>query len=234
MKKDIKSRSAFTKEQKNVLIDLIESKKEILKNRSHTTEVNAAKKRAWNEIKGSFYDVYPVNLEKGEKEKDWDQFRKCWENLVKTAKDLVGDEKKERRKTGGGDCETQACEISRRVVDILGEDIHPLENKFDSDAGHHPNVIKLDCDSNDNVLVPANSGDYKLCKRFKSGKKSDKEIVKDLVERKLELEVEYLKLKIEKERAAKEDEEEERWLRMNLLRKQTELAERQIAQLPFN
>ena len=89
-------------------------------------------KKAWDEIANNFNSHEEVS------NRDSQQLKKCWENIKSRAKKDVADEKRERRRTGGGECPAFGRPgFTSQVLGIIPSQLKPLHNPYDEDASYH-------------------------------------------------------------------------------------------------
>ena len=119
----------FTPQEKEVLTTIIRTcgEGDVLKSRDNSLKVKDKKDRAWTEIHKQFLSagVSPVA-------RDIDSLRTCYKNLTNKTKKDFAEYRKEVKMTGGGQNPRVLSSISEAMIDLLGNDLKPLENSFDS------------------------------------------------------------------------------------------------------
>jgi len=60
-----------------------------------------------------------------------------FDNMKKSAKKALANEKVARKKTGGGTCESVTDDTCGKVLALLGNRARPLVNEFDADAEYN-------------------------------------------------------------------------------------------------
>jgi len=121
----------FSVDESVRLIDLISdpAHKAIVLNKGRETAIVNKKNAAWKTIHAAYNG-------EGQRPRDLDQLKKKWENLVTQAKKNGAEERTQRVVTGGGPAAPAMSAISQKVLGILGDQVMPLRNEFDSDKDH--------------------------------------------------------------------------------------------------
>lgn len=128
----------FTALEKETLYELVEKYKEVIENKKNDGRMIEKKEKTWQLISKHF------NARHGVSTRTTTQLKTCWKNLKKKAKTEVTEDKKEKRKTGGG--ENSAAPISamsQKVIELLPQQIFSLSNPYDDDAAYHGDAAEV-------------------------------------------------------------------------------------------
>lgn len=126
----------WTAEEETVFIDLVRQYP-VLQSRQNSLKVNGEKLQAWEDIAGK------LASEAGTRIRTVQQLRDKWDNMKRSAKKAGALSKFEVNKTGGGKPANFMNEAQQKVVDILGDEMDPLLNPHDCDAGYHEKEIEI-------------------------------------------------------------------------------------------
>ncbi|KAI1281204.1 hypothetical protein HDE_13315 [Halotydeus destructor] len=141
----------FTADEKKLLLDLVGEHADIIRSRDKSTETNAKKAKAWASICLAFNATEETVYHRTS-----ESLKKAWENLILNAKKDKSLANASLKQTGGGPATRVLSELSQAVVDTIGDELNPLSNPFDSDAGHH--ITLEHCDGQE-IFVEDGEGD---------------------------------------------------------------------------
>ena len=103
----------------------------IIESKKNDTRSIEQKRKLWVKLAENFVS-FP-----GTQKRDYQQLKKCWENLKSKAKKAVRNEKMETMRTGGGTFTSQRDPVTERIEAMIPSQMHPLPNPFDDDAAMH-------------------------------------------------------------------------------------------------
>src|SRR5277367_1512345 len=86
----------FTANEKNVLVDLVSTRKAVIENKQTDGVTVREKEAAWQSLASEFNAYSNVT------KRSWNQLKLCYENLKKRTKKNVASDKVQTSKTGGG------------------------------------------------------------------------------------------------------------------------------------
>ena len=126
-----KKRKTYSDQEKELLIDIISktADHEILTSPSNTKEAITRKKAVWQHVMKEFACA-------GGGEWDLEQIKTWYRNSRRDAKTAVRELKAHRTATGGGPPAADLPADKVRMLQILGDDVKPLDNPNDSDAAY--------------------------------------------------------------------------------------------------
>ncbi|XP_062573814.1 myb/SANT-like DNA-binding domain-containing protein 3 [Saccostrea cucullata] len=125
----------FTALEKSVLLELIESRKDIIENKQNDGKMVLKKNSEWEKITTEFNASHGVN------QRTCIQLKSLWKNMKSRTKSAVAKDRRERTKTGGGpQSETGLDTVSAAISTMLPQQINSLSNEFDDDASLHGDV----------------------------------------------------------------------------------------------
>ena len=114
------------------LCELVEKYNDIVESKKNDGRMIEQKEKTWQIISQQF------NAWHGVSERTAKQLKECWKNIKRKAKSEVSEDKKERRKTGGGEkSDDGISSISQKVIELLPQQINSLTNPYDGDAVYH-------------------------------------------------------------------------------------------------
>ncbi|KAL1488996.1 hypothetical protein ABEB36_014775 [Hypothenemus hampei] len=138
--------SAFTVDEKNLLIFLIDQNKHFIENKKTDANTNRAKAEIWSKITTAFNSRFSARTEK--------QLKKLWDNMKNKTRKIDTEHKKEMLKTGGGPPIQQYDDsISERVRSIVPTINFEIQNVFDSNY--------LPQEENSDPIIASTSSKYK-------------------------------------------------------------------------
>ncbi|KAK5648389.1 hypothetical protein RI129_003281 [Pyrocoelia pectoralis] len=139
----------YSQNEKNVLVTIVNSYKNIIENKKTDAVTNGEKEKAWQQIAQKFNAVSPENIYR-----DVQSLKKTYSNIKMQVKKAAADEKTEIYKTGGGrkrECNEPV--LMELMLDTINKKtVYGFQNQFDND--YHP----LD-NAGESVLEQQNIGD---------------------------------------------------------------------------
>ena len=127
-----------SKEEKEVLIDLIQPHLEIIRSTAKDTPMCIKKAEAWQKIEKEFNES-----EHKKCQRPAEKLKKIWKNMAQDAKSRSSENKQLSRKTGGGPAPCDLDTQTQKVLDALGDTVLPLDNPFDNDKDQHGSDVIL-------------------------------------------------------------------------------------------
>jgi hypothetical protein len=137
----------FSELEKEVLLELIGTRKNIIENKQNDGRMISKKNAEWSNIEKEFNSRYGIN------KRSLTQLKSLWKNLKARTKSVVAKERRERKKTGGEPAENNLDRISCTIIEMLPQQINSLENPYDDDASHHGDEPDNEGDLNENEEV---------------------------------------------------------------------------------
>lgn len=136
----VKNRLRFNEKDYELLIELISHHRDTIMDRRQDYGSLEKRRKVWSDVTTAFNAGRPFDRHASS-----DQVKKLWDNLQTKSKNKIAKEKQERRLTGGGTIEVESNDFDQKVAAIIGNELKPYDNPFDSDANHHgDDIIKLD------------------------------------------------------------------------------------------
>lgn len=140
----------FTESDIEALIEAVKPHEEAIKVRARDNVARRKLAQTWDQIKTAFNSNPDIS-----QPRTVEKLRKKWENIVQAAKSDHSKHKQAIKKTGGGGPPPEISSASQQVIEIMGQEFLPFENKFDSDrAQHGDSVIHLDEGNDGPQLTP--------------------------------------------------------------------------------
>src|SRR5271156_5274083 len=118
----------FSKVEKYYLVTLVEPAIGIVENKKTDEKTSSDKDEEWQKLVVKFNAKFPAENRTGV------QLMTCWKNLKRTTKDEFAKARRSKLVTGGGEGEPDPQPICVKVAALVPRQIHPLPNRFDSDA----------------------------------------------------------------------------------------------------
>ncbi|KAF5270541.1 hypothetical protein FQR65_LT05439 [Abscondita terminalis] len=118
----------FTTFEKNLVVDLVQSKISILENKKTDTVSNEAKNQAWNSIAVA----YNSSCQTGHRTPK--QLKDLYSVLKRAARKNIATDRAEHFKSGGGIYTKTTSEIDIKIIEALPQQFEPDANAFDSSA----------------------------------------------------------------------------------------------------
>ncbi|XP_064553851.1 myb/SANT-like DNA-binding domain-containing protein 4 [Drosophila montana] len=116
----------FTAEEEQVLMELLEERKNILENKKSDAATWKQKEQAWEEMADTFYTRTGIRRE-------WKALRDKFINMKRRSKVELGEDKTHSFRMGTG-----------KFIALMGDSTAGLSNQFDSDASNVPNDINFE------------------------------------------------------------------------------------------
>ncbi|PSN36540.1 hypothetical protein C0J52_22512 [Blattella germanica] len=127
----------FTVIEKQIVIELIDKYKSIIENKKSDGVSVRQKEKAWADLCAEFNANLEVN------NRTVKQIRQYYDNLKRSAKKAVSDDKLERFRTGGGVFKPSVDDDTAKLVAIIQDQVEPLQNPFDSNAEYNGDILVL-------------------------------------------------------------------------------------------
>ncbi|KAJ3640329.1 hypothetical protein Zmor_003636 [Zophobas morio] len=152
----------FTEKEKEAVVEIIERYRPQLENKVTDATSHREKQAAWEKV------IHECNATSQTAPRTVKQLKVLWANIKRTTKKSIAeenkkryletreeydgeyvaslkrlkmDEKKERSKTGGGQCNTQLSDMDARILAMVEPQARPLCNIFDCDNVYHGDVV---------------------------------------------------------------------------------------------
>ncbi len=120
--------------EKNVLLELVEERKDIIENKKNDGRMIGKKEEAWQDICKIFGSRHGVN------KRTVKQLKALWKNMKGKAKKAIATERRERIKTGGGKADDTMDSVSQKINVMMPQQMNSLSNPYDDDADLHGDV----------------------------------------------------------------------------------------------
>lgn len=140
----------FSELEKEILLELIHAKKDIIENKQNDGRMVSKKNTEWTNIEKEFNSRHGVN------KRTITQLKSLWKNLKARTKSAVAKERREKKKTGGGPAGKSLDKIASTISEMLPQQINSLQNQYDDDASLHgdePDDDNEDSDDNDEIMT---------------------------------------------------------------------------------
>lgn len=136
MSKNSKSPN-FTALEKTVLLELIDSRKDVIENKQNDGKMVLKKNSEWEKITTEF------NASHGVHQRTCIQLKSLWKNMKSRTKTAVARDRREKAKTGGGpQADTELDSLHTAISTMLPQQINSIGNEFDDDAALHGDLDK--------------------------------------------------------------------------------------------
>ena len=156
-----------SKEEKEILIELIQPHLEIIRSTAKDTPTCIKKAEVWKQIAKQFNQSEMKKCERPP-----DKLKTIWKNMASEAKTRASEFKQQSRKTGGGPAPIELDPHSQKVLDSLGQNVLPLHNEHDNDREQHgTDVIVCSTskpDESDSTPSKKNRGNYMIGRRSRN------------------------------------------------------------------
>jgi Myb/SANT-like DNA-binding domain len=135
VKKTVCRAPNFTNLEKDILVDLISKYRNTIENNKTDGVSVQEKNKAWTQLTGEFNSTPNVH------KRSTSNLRTAYDNIKKSTKKTVANDKVRTFKTGGGNSPSKVTPCDMKVMALLGPRITPLKNSFDSDAAYNHEEI---------------------------------------------------------------------------------------------
>lgn len=137
----------FSPEEKSFFIDLVERFKGVIQaeNKKSDKVTNQQKTKAWMDIVLLLNNEFPL------RKRTVDQVKLLWFNMKRKTKTACAARRRDLFKTGGGPAVQNLSEENERIVSMVPQQVHPLDNEYDNDA------LVIACDVNETGSIPSSS-----------------------------------------------------------------------------
>lgn len=121
----------YTVQEKQILLELIDKYKGTIENKKSDSVHVKQKERVWEQLRNEFNGHLEVT---GRTVK---QLRQYYDNLKRTAKKAVSNDKVERLRTGGGVFKPAVDDETAKLVAIIEDQVRPMSNPHDCDSEYN-------------------------------------------------------------------------------------------------
>lgn len=128
----VKRAPNFTVREKTLLLNIIHDFKHIVENKQTNSTTWREKDMAWSKIAATF------NSQNEETYRTKENLKKYYDNIKKTVRKEVAEEKHESNKTGGGTFIVKNDPVKDLTLDLMNKKtVYGFQNNFDGDSVTH-------------------------------------------------------------------------------------------------
>lgn len=117
----------FQPDEKELLVDLVTERADIIESEKSNHNALIEKKNGWIDL------VQMYNIDSKKSNRDVKQLQTCWDNLKREAEKYVSEFTREGYATGGGESDLEVIPIYEKILTVIGRAAAGYENPFDSD-----------------------------------------------------------------------------------------------------
>ena len=125
MSQEKNRRPNFTAQEISVLVEGVQSRKEVIFNSLNSAETNTNKKRAWIKIAEEVSAVSGIS-------RNVDEIRKNWMSVKSDTKKKAATNKRGAKKTGGGGPSPPLKALEEKIIGVVGKVVEGIEGAIDT------------------------------------------------------------------------------------------------------